>query len=237
MDEHWVCIGHSHVGALAKAAGESMPGGSMDVINFWDVEDLWAHHDGPRPLREDLAERVVKGQVVISAIGGSAHFVLGMVEHEQPFDFVLSTDPDLPLDQTRELLPLDAVRQTLSDLAAPLLRGVSVLAGLVNGPVFQVAPPPPRADVVHARTVFNFAPEHFIGKTDLPTPKWQRYKMWRLHCEVIEDYCNEHGVKFMGAPAGAIDDDGFIRPILDADGMHGTAEYGRLVLEDIRRAL
>ena len=232
MDDHWVCIGHSHVGALAKAGVRS-----MDVINFWDVGDLWPHPHGPRPLREDLAERVAKGKVVISCVGGSAHFILGMVEHERPFDFVLSADPDLPLDETRDVLPLDAVRETMTEIAAPLLRGVSVLAQLVKAPLIHIGPPPPLAYVEHARTQFNFPPEHFIGKTDVPTPKWPRYKMWRLHCEIIEDYCREHGVKYLHAPTGSVDGEGFLRPDLDADGMHGTAEYGRLVMEDVRRAL
>jgi hypothetical protein len=232
MDDHWVCIGHSHVGALAQAGVKE-----MDVINFWDVGDLWAHWTELRPLREDLAERVAKGSVVISAIGGAAHFVLGMVEHERPFDFILSSAPDLPLDPTRDLLPLDAVRETMTELAAPLLRGLSVLAGLVNVPLIQIGPPPPLALVIHARTQFNFPPEHFIGKTDTPTPKWPRYKMWRLHCEVIEDYCRQHGVKYVGAPTGANDDEGFLHPDFDQDGMHGNAAYGRLFMEDIRRAI
>jgi len=234
MDDGWVCIGHSHVGALGQASG-----GALDVINFWDVGDLWAHWDAEllRPLREDLAARVANGRVVISAIGGSAHFVLGMVEHVQPFDFVLSSDPDLPLDETRQLLPLDAVRETIKDLAMPLLRGLSVVAGLANGPLIHIAPPPPLAVVLHARTKFEFPREHFIGKTDMPTPKWPRYKMWRLHCEVIEDYCNQHGVRYLDAPRSAVDDEGFLRPDLDADGMHGTIEYGKLVLDDIWRAL
>jgi hypothetical protein len=232
MYENWVCIGHSHVAALDKAAG-----GVMDVINFWEVGDLWAHRQGPRPLREDLAERVLKGEVVVSAIGAAAEIVLGMVEHEEPFDFVLSSSPDLPLDETRRLLPHDAVGATLNTLCFPLLQGVSVLAGLVKAPLVHLAPPPPLAVIYHPRTHFDLPRENFVGQTDRPAPKWIRYKIWRLHCDMIEDYCGQHGVKFLRPPSEALDDEGFLRPEFDADGMHGTTEYGKMVLENVRRTL
>src|ERR1700744_237884 len=108
MYENWVFIGHSHIEAPSTAAG-----GGLDVINFWHVGDLWDHPNGPRPLRDDLAERVLKGEVVVSAIGAAADVGLGMVEHEQPFDFVLASDPDLPVDPSRQLIPCDAVREIL----------------------------------------------------------------------------------------------------------------------------
>ena len=228
----WVCVGHSHVVALSRAGGDA-----MDCINFWEIGDLWAHRDGPRPLREDLADRVARGRVVVSAIGGSAHVVLGNVEHDRPFDFVLPSQPDLPLDETREIVPAESVRQTIADLAAPLLRGVPALAQVVTGSLFHLAPPPPLAIVKFVRGAFEIDAKHFIGKTGGTTPKWPRYKMWRLHCEIIEAYCAEHGVRYLGSPSAANDPEGFLHPDFDADGVHGNVAYGRLALEDVQRAL
>jgi hypothetical protein len=232
MNERWVCIGHSHVAALAQAGGKA-----LDSINFWDDGDLWFHIDGLRPLREDYVERVAKAKVVISAIGGSAHGVMGTIEHEQPFDFVLPSDPDLPFDKTRELIPVEAVRQTMADLAAPLLRGLPILAEAVTGSLIHLAPPPPSAVIKFVKPPADVGEVFMIGKAGAFTPKWPRYKMWRLHCEIIEDFCAQHGVKYLAAPSRANDDEGFLRSEYIIDTTHGNADYARLVLEDVRRAL
>ncbi|MEI9987948.1 MAG: hypothetical protein WDN69_35515 [Aliidongia sp.] len=98
MNENWVCIGHSH--ALALERGAERGGVELDAINFWHTGEPWLRDGTAIRLRADLAERVGRGRPILSLVGGSAHTVLGMVEHPRPFDFVLPSAPTLPVDES-----------------------------------------------------------------------------------------------------------------------------------------
>src|ERR1700761_5450888 len=87
-----VCIGHSHAAAVAHAA--QAQGRQIDPILFWSEAGA-VGADGA--LRPDLADRVRRAPKVVTAVGGSSAAVVGLVEHHRPFDFVLPSEPDLPL--------------------------------------------------------------------------------------------------------------------------------------------
>jgi hypothetical protein len=222
MDGNWVCIGHSHVVALTS--GASVAGVTIDTINFWDTGDPWVREGNAIQLRSDLAERVLRGQIVLSVIGGSAHTVLGMVEHPRPFDFVLPSDPDIPIEEGREIIPAGAVRAKLSEIAAPYFAQLPGLLATTASPIFHLEPPPPVAD--EAR-IAPFVPwPNFPGQPRQIAPKWLRYKLWRLHSELIGS-----------APLAAMDEEGFLAKDFDQDGAHANAAYGALVLEMMRREI
>jgi hypothetical protein len=232
VNKMWVCIGHSHALALARGAEQS--GVALDAINFWWTGEPWVREAAGVKLRPDLAERVEQGQLVLSLIGGSAHTVLGMVEHPRPFDFVLPSEPDLPTDITRELVPAEAVRAKLIEMSAEYLATVPVLLGVATGPVIQLEPPPPIAD---ADRIIPHVPWGFFpGQPRLVAPKWLRYKLWRLHSEVIAAACAAFGVSYRPVPNRAKDGEGFLNPRYDEDGAHANAAYGALVLDDLGRA-
>jgi hypothetical protein len=227
MNEPWVCIGHSHVAALAKALDPD-----LDCINFWDTGDPWVQRDGDAWLRDDLAKRVASGRLVLSLLGGSAHNVLGAVEHPRPFDFILPSRPDLPLDESRDLVPADAVREKLEEMARPYLDAIPALIRAATAPVIQLEPPPPVADtdLVASRMPWGFYP----GQPQIVAPKWVRYKVWRLHCEVIASACARHGAAVAPAPKAPMDSEGFLHPDCNEDGAHANGVYGQLVLQSLR---
>ncbi len=138
MSEPWACIGHSHVAALEKAQDPD-----LDCMNFWGTGDPWVQRDGTAHLRDDLAERVAKGRRVLSLLGGSAHTVLGTVEHTRPFDFVLPSRSDLPLDPSRDIVPADAVREKLAEMTTPYLDAIPRLR--------SCASPRPRSSTLSRR--------------------------------------------------------------------------------------
>jgi len=233
--EHWVCIGHSHTGALAAANPD------MDTINFWNAGDMWHHGAGPRPLREDLAERVTRADFVISMIEGAGHSVLSLAEHPWNFDFVLPSEPDLPMLTGATVIPVDAIRRTLLELSEPLLIGISVLAETYDVPILHIEPPPPLQeitklglDAVHR----NFIESGllFQGRNKTFSNKWVRYKAWRLHTQIIAERCVASGVTYLPTPKAVQDKHGFLRPEFDSDGIHGNTDYGVIVLEAVRRA-
>lgn len=230
MRENWVCIGHSHARALEK--GAALGGISLDMMNFWDTGDPWLVDEGGVRLRPDLAERVARGTLVLSVVGGSAHTVLGMVEHPRPFDFVLPSDPSLPVDESREIVPAEAVRAKLKDIASPFLAKLPALLS-VAGRVLQLEPPPPLADEV--RIAQNVPWDFFPGQPHAIAPKWFRYKLWRMHGEVIRAACAALDIPYIPAPQPAMDSEGFLATEYDEDGAHANAAYGLLVLETLRR--
>ena len=227
MNECWVCIGHSHVAALAKAMDPD-----LDALNFWETGDPWLVRDGATHLRDDLAERVAKGRLVLSSVGGSAHTVLGTVEHPRPFDFILPSQPNLPLDDSRDIVPADAVREKLLEMTTPYLDTLAALKQSATAPVVHLEPPPPVADtdLIAARIPWVFYP----GQPHVIAPKWLRYKVWRLHCEVIAAACARHGVALARAPAASMDQEGFLHPDFNEDGAHANGAYGALVLKTLR---
>ncbi len=230
MGEHWVSIGHSHVGALARAQAAD-----LDCINFWDHIPPWAPDETPRRLNDELTGRVARGRLVISMIGGQAHTVLGMVEHPRAFDFILPSSPDLPVDETRTIVPADAVRAKIEELALPLLDSVIFIEAAATAPVVHVPPPPPLADSGRIASQMGFMWGNFPGQPWVIAPKWVRYKVWRMLCEVTEACCLRHGIRFLPSPAAATDDDGFLRPEFDLDGAHANGAYGALVLQALGR--
>jgi hypothetical protein len=230
----WVCIGHSHVAALQRAE----PGTpALDAINFWETGEFRLYQDGRIVgIRPDLIRRLERGRRVLSLVGGSAHTVLGTVEHQRAFDFVLPSQPNLPLDETRELVPAEALRAKISELATEYL---DILLPLIvhaaKAPVIQIEPPPPIAD--EKRIIPRIPWDAFYpGQPKLIAPKWLRYKLWRLHSEVIEVICKRLEISYMRVPEAAKDDEGFLDLRYDEDGAHANAAYGTLVLRTLRQA-
>jgi hypothetical protein len=228
----WVCIGHSHSAALAR--GAELGRRPLDAINFWETGEPWLRDQAPLSLRPDLAARVGQGRLVLSLVGGSAHTVLGMVEHPRPFDFVLPSKPDLPIDEGREIVPAEAIRNKLVEMASPYLETLPAVIRAATGPVIQIEPPPPLAEAEH---IAPFVPWFlFPGQPRVVAPKWLRYKLWRMHSDVIAAACAGFGIGYQRAPDQAKDREGFLDPRFNEDGAHANASYGALVLEDLGRA-
>lgn len=182
-------------------------------------------------LRPDLAERLARAHKVVAAVGGSSAAVIGLVEHHRPFDFVLPAEPDLPLDPTRELAPVDGVRAALAaeeGKYTPLLEQVRALS---HGPVFQLEAPPPVQD---SAMIAEFVPwSLWPDQPRLVAPPALRYKLWRLSSEVVAAICARLDVIYQPAPRASLDQAGFMAPGLSADGIHGDIAYGHLVWDEL----
>ena len=225
-----LCIGHSHIHAV-KAAAEG-DGLRIDSIPFWFEPGALPRDDqGRLAFRPDLLERIRVVRPVVSFVGGAAHSVVGAVEHPRPFDFILPSDPELPFDATRELIPADAVRAALVTADAEFGEIFRLLLVSAGGPVTQVEAPPPVPDSerLRAHTPWSFFP----GQPQEIAPKWLRYKLWRLHSEIVAERCAALNVAYVRVPRAAMDAEGFLRAGLDADGYHGGPEYGRMVLQSL----
>lgn len=226
-----VLIGHSHSGVIFEAARRS--GMRLKGFNFWTAPQP-ALDAGRTAFHPDIAAVLARGPV-FSAVGGAAHSVLAMVRHPRPFDFVLPERPDLPLDPEAEILPHGAMRAAM---AAPLREYLDII-GLIRrtatGRVFHIESPPPLED--GARVLADVPWAFFQGLTRDVSPAPLRWKCWRLHSELVAEYCAGQGIEVLPAPGEAVDARGFLKPELYADAMHVNEGYGALVLRQMRRVL
>lgn len=221
-----VCIGHSHATAVAQAAQARTC--DVDAILFWS-EARALDTDGK--LRPDLAERVRAARKVVAAVGGSSAAVIGLVEHHRPFDFVLPAEPDLPLDPTRELVPVDAVRAALAAEEGKYTSLLEQMRALSHGPVVQIEAPPP---VYDSALIAGFVPwSLWPDQPQKVAPPALRYKLWRLSSEVVAAICAQLDVIYQPAPKASLDGTGFMAPGLSSDGIHGDISYGHLVWDEL----
>lgn len=227
-----LCIGHSHVACVAQAArAAAFP---LQTLNFWRLpEAIRQESGGPRFDNETERRLLEYDGPVFSMIGGAAHVVLGLAVHPRRFDFVLPADPALPLDQAAELIPSLAVRRILESEMAECLALISLVRKLSTGRMIQVEPPPPSADSGRLHADIPWA--LFPGRCREVSPVSLRHKLWRLHSQVLSDWCAGAGVELLPVPAGTTDADGRLRESYYGDGVHANERYGALVLEQMRQ--
>ena len=222
-------LGHSHVRAPMDVLRED--GLDLDAIAFWVEPGALETTPNALRFRADLAERIAVDRPIYSFIGGNAHTVLGLVEHNRPFDFVLPEAPELPLDPERELVTVDAVRASLEAIDAQYIPILELLLREAGGPVVQVGPPPPIfvADAKREKYPWSMTPD----RPRAFAPPWVRYKVWRLSTALIEARCRALSLPFVAAPAEALDANGFLRDELRKDVAHANGRYGVLVLREL----
>jgi hypothetical protein len=222
-----LCVGHSHVACVAKAAMTT--GVPLQALNFWEMPGAIVRGEGlPRfapALEQQLRQHVGP---VFSLVGGAVHGVVGMLVHPRRFDFVLPWEPQLPLDPEAEIIPAMAVRGVLESLMTEYLVLMAELRRLCRGPMFQLESPPPFADArrMHADIPWAMYP----GMRQEISPAWFRYKLWRLHSGIVSDWCSVAGARFVATPEQSMDADGFMREPYYGDGAHANAGYGELLL-------
>lgn len=237
--ERIVCIGHSHVKALADAR-LLLPGGgaNVEVIAFWTEPE--ALIDGGFSV--SARERLGRADRVLACMGGSAHTVVGLVEHARRFDVALDialdgAGPpglDLAPDPARELVPLQGVRAAVAAMDAPYVALLAALKASCAAPVVQLGAPPPVRDA--ARIAPHVPWSYYPGQPHEVAPAALRWKLWRIQSRVMEDACARLDCGYAPPPVDAFGPDGFLRPDLDRDGVHTTAAYGLLALRALGAA-
>lgn len=234
MDSHRpiLCIGHSHVASVAQAAG--VLGIPLRALNFWEMPGAIVPENGVPRLSLQVEQQLREHPgPVFSMIGGAAHGVLGMLVHPRRFDFVLPTQPSLPLDPAAEVLPALAVRRVLESVTAEYLALMSQVRRLCAGQMCHIESPPPYADAgrMHADMPWGMYP----GMCHEISPAAFRYKLWRLHSQIVSEWCRGAGALFLPCPPETMDESGFMREPYYGDGAHANLAYGELVLEQMRR--
>lgn len=232
MSHPLLCIGHSHVACVARAA--EIAAVPLKALNFWDMPGAILHDESSPRFSATLIQHLEQHPgPVFSMIGGAAHGVLGMLVHPRRFDFVLPTQPGLPLDSAAELLPAAVVRRVLESLMAEYLTLMSEVRRHCAGPLFHIESPPPFADNqrMHADMPWGMYP----GMLHEISPAHFRYKLWRMHSQILDEWCAGATATLVACPRAAMDESGFMCEAYYGDGAHANTAYGELVLEQMRQ--
>ncbi len=228
-------LGHSHITALAKAFLQGEPGVSMDFVLLNNPEYQPPLSD--EGLHPAILEKIhaARAGLHVSLLGGNDHSIIGMLNHPRRFDFVLPEAPDLPVDETAEILPAGLLLAHLAQRVAPHLAVLALYRAAVPGRLVHVESPPPIPSEAHIRAhpgVFR----EMIEERGV-SPGLLRYKFWRLHSELYARECARIGVEFLPAPEAMRDEQGMMRPeAWNPDPTHGNALYGRHVIGSLLAA-
>ncbi len=235
-------LGHSHLAALQNAYARGLagaaPSGRAFAPHFLYIGRAKDAPPDPKsppghvPPAAIAALAQFSGPAVVSCIAGNDHTVFGLLNHQRPFDFVLASEPDLPLSAEAEILPARLVRATLRARMSIAVQLLTAVRKLVPGVLIHLEPPPPvpSAEHIHAH------PGVFAGKmAELGiSPAPLRYKLWRLHSAILADLCGDLGITMLPAPRDTQDAHGMLlQEGWNPDPTHANAWYGARLLRDL----
>jgi hypothetical protein len=170
--------------------------------------------------------------VIVSCLMGNEHNYLSMLNHPRRFDFFLPSRPDLPTDESTQILPFALVEDVLRSRMEKFRLYLSELCPISNRPFIHIPPPPP---IAHASHIEKYPARfekrlHRLGVSPAPF----RLKMWLLTCEIQRQLCEDAGVMFYRLPDAVFDRDGFLaQGYWSEDPTHGNGAYGKVLLDDI----
>ncbi len=181
----------------------------------------------------DRISRLRRTDIVLSAMGGNWHALLGTVQHPQPFDF-FSPGHRAESPEEVQIVPYQALVAHFSKrIAKGVGRRLKILHNATPARVFHLIPPPPKRDNSflaqhHEKLFANY------GITTLGvSPPQLRLKFWRLHSRVLREFCRKRHIGVLMPPPETMLD-GFLRPeFYAADTTHANWRYGELVLRRV----
>jgi hypothetical protein len=233
----FVAFGHSHIVAFAKGAYEyeaadlpaTAPRAYGRFLYLYDpsynpvlqgTPDALELH--PR-LTEQLADEAC--DFVLLVCGGNEHNVLGIVRNKRPFDFVLSSAPNLPLQPGYELVPEALIREVLKSYMAESLQTMRAFRAATQLPVMQLEPPPPLPNhrvLAYPREVMRAS----LLRKNI-APELIRHKLWRLESDIYRKFCDKTGIAYLPAPTSMIDANGMLAEAgWGSDATHANPRYG-----------
>jgi hypothetical protein len=250
-----IVLGHSHLSAIvnalmprpyeASAVEKSIQYHIFDTVRLGAGYQYSVTHPaepGKYILNPDIRKMVAasvpqdREHVYISMFGGNAHNALNLLEHPRPFDFVLPERPDLMVPGA-ELVPFGYVKRIIHRLAEPYILNMLTLREAVSGAVYHIESPPPCGDNQY---ILDHLEGYFKDQATDPriAPRELRYKLWRLHSNLIREACEACGVTFVPAPPGTQYEDGFLQSEgYGGDSTHAGPWYGDRVLRNFEQSI
>jgi hypothetical protein len=235
-------FGVSHIAAL-KSAQAARNAASFDLPTFELIPKylpIVTHVEGRQALLPDIEpdlRRAVEESppaLVIGAFWGDQHFFMSTANLPRRLDFVLPSEPDLPLDPDAEIVPYDLIYDYVRYHCVYSQLLIEATLRVTSAPLYLVPAPPPVADF--AAIPGGSSNKHIDGLVARHglAPALLRYKFWRLASDIYTQMAATTGVKTLPAPPQSLATDGFRRAEYNStDWIHGNSAYGELVLRQI----
>jgi hypothetical protein len=171
---------------------------------------------------------------LVAAIHGADHWIYGLCNDPRPFDFLVPALPQYPLSSGAELIPYDLLLRRFRgdmDWQFGLIRSVMAFCDL---PIFHIeAPPPVESADLMLRGIYGDTQVR-MEQFGCPSIAF-RYKIWWIWTQVTKSICADLGVHFVEGPPETRDANGFLDERYHLDGVHGTDEYGALMVREVTR--
>ena len=234
-----IFIGQSHTQAIYEASKLSTelntswaflyPSSDGAVIDY----DEFGSHLNIKTINY-FESLVADNSIVLSTIGGNAHNVLAMLQHNPSFDFFSPHCPQRP-EKNEYLIPYETIKVAFQEILK--VGDLSILdaakRSLPDLKFHIESPPPPRSNEL----IKALLDPYFIDRYPdaIVADPWLRLKFYKLHSEIFKARCEDLGITFIPTPLEAVDSDGFLLPefVSATSSTHANNSYGSLVIKKL----
>lgn len=230
-------FGRSHTRAVWRAWKARAEAGRTEGVElrFMNLRrDEWQPNLVDGSFSEKILAEFARSRLrlIVSVIGGNDHNYLGIFNRPFRFDFGSPEAPGLPQQQDADGAPSLCVRTELESRLRPTLDLIRLLRRSTSLPIVQLESPPPIPSAEHIEKYpvgFEEAiPLYGVAAASL------RYKLWRVHSEIVRETCEALRIRFVPVPRTMQDPDGMLIPEAWAnDATHGNAFYGERLCRQI----
>lgn len=239
-------LGNSHIGALQAASSkfaaldENAPRYGfvpflVPYMNFLTLVGNGTEMINPAILLALHNKKKLLGPVdaYVTLVGGNEHTMFGLMEHPQPYDFIVPGHESLPQIAGATLLPYAAVRDLLAKRIGSALRFLELFkleAGSVPVIQFESPPPCPDNEFIEANGGDFFRRRG--NSLHIASPVLRR-KLWLASCDVYRTGCRNIGIGYASTPEETMDAEGFLVREGWRDAVHGSEWFGAHCLTKI----
>ncbi len=237
-----VGVGHSHLQAMQDACAQRERAEPSAYRSARFLQMLAPEYNptiGPdgslNPALRAAIETALLDEtppLLFDCVSGNEYHFIGLVNHPRPYDFVLPSRPDLPIQPNTEIIPAALARRVLATQAGHAMACLKALRAAVQVPIWHVQSPPPVPSDEHIRQhPTSFAEQ--VAKRGVANAAF-RMKLWLLQSEIYRDQCNDLGIGYVPTPASVCDAEGFLleRGWLP-DPAHANMWYGGGVVQQL----
>lgn len=164
--------------------------------------------------------------LVLVFMRGEEPFHLGLDPRQAPYDFFMPERPDLPPEPGRQPLPLTLVHELMRRVTQQSVHDLMAIRAFCPGKrvVWVCCPPLVQADWLRQ---VDPVTEH------LP-PDGFRIKHHQLYLQTMSAALAPLGIHTLPPPPQAVDERGLLKSEFTRDRLHGNADYGALVLQQVK---
>jgi hypothetical protein len=227
-------LGDSHTQALASAhkarAGREPKPDDVQFEIHWLAKRKREIRIGDLELAEadERATQLQSDDMMVISIAGTLHNVLGLLQHDKPFDLYTRGESTTPVEG-RVVVPENALWDMFKGMTDPKKK-ILALRRKARCPVYHLATPPPKEDGEFIKARVARYRDRLVAEAGVNAPA-TRLKLWKLEMRVLAHVCAEASMHLVLPPVEAQTPEGFLKPEYYCnDATHANAGYGELVL-------